>query len=160
MLLEYPNSQVMRQYFGAFFFNLIGFLHKKYSPVTSVSRKVSQVVTGLSRYVTLCHAMSRCYVTLRYIVSPSCPRIVPDLSRGHVLRCPHFITGNGTGNVILTLRQVPSSGKIPWRMQWPRYPSAAPGSFPESVLRLLHTAWFRQQIPESTEGREPHSSLP
>ena len=62
MLLEYPNSQVMRQYFGAFFFNLIGFLHKKYSPVT-----------GLSRYVTLCHAaMSRCVTW--------CPHYVPGLS--------------------------------------------------------------------------------
>ena len=152
---------MMRRCFGAFFFNLIGFLHKKYSPVTGLSRYVTLCHAAMSRYVTLlCHAALRCYVTLRYIVSPSCPRIVPDLSRGHVLRCPHFITGNGTGNVILTLRQVPSSGKIPWRMQWPRYPSAAPGSFPESVLRLLHTAWFRQQIPESTEGREPHSSLP
>ena len=63
MLLEYPNSQVMRQYFGAFFFNLIGFLHKKYSPVT-----------GLSRYVTLlCHAALHGVP----IMSPDCPRFVP-----------------------------------------------------------------------------------
>lgn len=151
----------MRRCFGAFFFNLIGFLHKKYSPVTSC---VTQSVTSCHRAVTLCHALCNapCNAALHGvpIMPPDCPRIVPDLSRGHVLRCPHFITGNGTGNVILTLRQVPSSKKIPWRMQWPRYPSAAPGSFPESVLRLLHTAWFRQQIPESTEGTEPHSSLP
>ena len=133
-LLEYPNSLMMRRCFCAFFFNLIGFLHKKYSPVTSC---VTQSVTS-------------CHRAVIPGLSPICPGV----------RCPHFITGNGTGNVILTLRQVPSSGKIPWRMQWPRYPSAAPGSFPESVLRLLHTAWFRQQIPESTEGREPHSSLP
>ena len=54
MLLEYPNSQVMRRCFGAFFFNLIGFLHKKYSPVTSC---VTQSVTSCHRAVTLCHAL-------------------------------------------------------------------------------------------------------
>ena len=53
MLLEYPYSQMMRRCFGAFFFNLIGFLHKKYSSVTSC---VTQSVTSCHRAVTLCHA--------------------------------------------------------------------------------------------------------
>ena len=87
--LEYPNFLVMRRYFGAFFFNLIGFLHKKYSPVTSC---VTQSVTSCHRAVTLCHAL--CNAVLRYvtllcnalcnaalhgvpIMSPDCPRFVP-----------------------------------------------------------------------------------
>jgi hypothetical protein len=56
-LLEYPNSLMMRRCFGAFFFNLIGFLHKKYSPVTSCVTQSVTSFTGLSRYVTLCHAV-------------------------------------------------------------------------------------------------------
>ena len=152
----------MRRYFGAFFFNLIGFSHKKYNPVTScVTQSVTSCHRVVTHYVTLCHAMSRiCHAALHGvpIMSPDCPRCVPGTCL--TLSPFYFITSNGTGNVILMLHQVPSSKKIPWRMQWPRYPSAAPGSFPESVLRLLHTAWFRQQIPESTEGTGPHSSLP
>ncbi|MBQ2139721.1 MAG: hypothetical protein II433_01345, partial [Acidaminococcaceae bacterium] len=53
---EYPYSQMMHRCFGVFFFNLISFLHKKYSPVTSC---VTQSVTSCHRAVTLCHAMSR-----------------------------------------------------------------------------------------------------
>ena len=78
MLLEYPNSQVMRRCFGAFFFNLIGFLHKKYSPVTSC---VTQSVTSCHRAVTLCHALCNapCNAALHGvpIMSPDCPRFVP-----------------------------------------------------------------------------------
>ena len=66
-LLEYPNSLMMRRCFGAFFFNLIGFLHKKYSPVTSCVTQsvtschravsVTQSVTSCHRAVKLCHAL-------------------------------------------------------------------------------------------------------
>ena len=75
-LLEYPNSLMMRRCFGAFFFNLIGFLHKKYSPVTScVTQSVTschRAVTLWSRSVTLCpitrngtcNAMCNVHVTL------------------------------------------------------------------------------------------------
>ena len=79
-LLEYPNSLMMRRCFGAFFFNLIGFLHKKYSPVTSC---VTQNVTSCHRAVTLCHAVSRCVTLCNAalhsvpIMSPDCPRFVP-----------------------------------------------------------------------------------
>ena len=73
-LLEYPNSLMMRRCFGAFFFNLIGFLHKKYSPVTSC---VTQSVTSCHRAVTLCHALCNAALPGVPIMSPDCPRFVP-----------------------------------------------------------------------------------
>ena len=72
-LLEYPNSLMMRRCFGAFFFNLIGFLHKKYSPVTGLSRCYVTLCHAMSRYVTLCHAALHSVP----IMSPDCPRFVP-----------------------------------------------------------------------------------
>ena len=39
-------------HFGTFFADITSFLYKKYALSQPVSHKVSQVVTGLSRYVT------------------------------------------------------------------------------------------------------------
>lgn len=63
----------MCRYFGTFFSNLIGFLNKKYNPVTSCVT----LCHAMSRYVTPCNALCNAALHGVPIMSPNCPQCVP-----------------------------------------------------------------------------------